>query len=60
MDLRKIRILNKLWINGKWQDSVKRKTFNVINPYDESVITDMADSTSDDVDLAVKAARDAF
>ncbi len=34
MDLSKVRILKKLFINGKWTDGVRRKTFNVINPYD--------------------------
>lgn len=60
MDLKKAKILKQLYINGKWTNGVKGKTFEVINPYDESVITSMADATNEDVDIAVKAAREAF
>ncbi|MCP4253924.1 MAG: aldehyde dehydrogenase family protein [Candidatus Scalindua sp.] len=50
----------KLFINGKWVDSVSGKTFNTLNPATEKVITSVAEGNSSDIDLAVKAAREAF
>ena len=38
MDISKVRILKQLFINGKWTNGVKGKTFDVINPSDETVI----------------------
>ena len=60
MDPKKLKILNQLFINGKWTHGVKGKTFEVINPADESVITNVHEATKEDVDIAVKAAREAF
>ncbi len=50
----------KLFINGKWVDSVSGKTFDTINPATEKVITSVAEGDSADIDLAVIAAREAF
>ncbi len=50
----------KLFINGKWVDSVSGKTFDTINPATEKVITYVAEGDSADIDLAVIAAREAF
>ena len=36
------------------------ETFRVISPIDESVVGEFAESTAEDVDRAVRAARDAF
>ncbi|MFQ5965457.1 MAG: aldehyde dehydrogenase family protein [Candidatus Scalinduaceae bacterium] len=52
--------LRKLFINGKWVDSVSGKTFSTINPATEEVITTVAEGDREDIDLAVKAARKAF
>jgi len=41
MDINKVRILKQLFINGKWTNGVKGKTFDVINPSDETVIATM-------------------
>ncbi len=60
MDLKKLKILQKLYINGKWTSGVRGKSFDVINPADESVITKVDEATNEDVDIAVKAAREAF
>jgi aldehyde dehydrogenase (NAD+) len=50
----------KLFIDGKWVDSVSGKTFDTINPAMEEVITSIAEGDSADIDLAVTAARKAF
>ncbi|XP_057866338.2 uncharacterized protein LOC131073842 isoform X2 [Cryptomeria japonica] len=50
----------KLFINGEFVDSVSGKTFETFDPRTEEVITSVSEATSEDVDLAVKAARAAF
>lgn len=60
MDVKKLKFANKLFINGKWTNGIKGKSFEVINPADESVLTRVEEATTEDVDVAVKAAREAF
>uniref|UniRef100_A0A9I9DXB8 Aldehyde dehydrogenase 1 n=1 Tax=Cucumis melo TaxID=3656 RepID=A0A9I9DXB8_CUCME len=50
----------KLFINGQFVDSVSGKTFDTIDPRTEEVIATVAAGDKEDVDLAVKAARQAF
>jgi aldehyde dehydrogenase (NAD+) len=50
----------KLLINNEWTSSLSGKTFDVINPATEEVITSVAEADKEDVDLAVKSARRAF
>jgi hypothetical protein len=50
----------QLLIDGKFVDAVSGKTFQTINPHDESVIMEVAEGDAADVDIAVKAARKAF
>jgi aldehyde dehydrogenase (NAD+) len=50
----------KLFIDGKWVDSVSGKTFDTLNPATEEVLTCVAEGDSADIDLAVTAARKAF
>ncbi|CAK9172798.1 unnamed protein product [Ilex paraguariensis] len=50
----------KLFINGKFVDSISSKTFETIDPRTEEVIARVAEGDKEDVDLAVKAARSAF
>src|SRR5271166_733934 len=50
----------RLLIDGKFRDSVSSKTFATINPATEEVITEVAEGDAADIDLAVKAARNAF
>lgn len=47
-------------IGGKWQPAKSGKTFETINPATEEVIANVAEGDVADVDLAVKAARNAF
>jgi aldehyde dehydrogenase (acceptor) (EC 1.2.99.3) len=50
----------KLFIDGKWVNSVSGKTFDTLNPATEEVITSVAEGGKADIDLAVAAARKAF
>lgn len=49
-----------LFINNEFVKAVDGKTFEVINPSDESVICSVQEATEKDVDIAVAAARKAF
>jgi aldehyde dehydrogenase (NAD+) len=49
-----------LFINNEFVKGVDGKTFEVINPTDETVITSVYEATEKDVDIAVAAARKAF
>lgn len=48
------------FIGGKWRPSVSGKTFQTVNPATEEVICEVAEGDKEDVDAAVKAARQAF
>ncbi|WP_020468342.1 aldehyde dehydrogenase family protein [Zavarzinella formosa] len=50
----------QLWIGGKSVRSVSGKTFSTINPTTGDVICQVAEGDKADIDLAVKAARQAF
>lgn len=50
----------KLFINGEFVDSVSGKTFETIDPRNGEVIAKVAEGDKADIDLAVKAAREAF
>lgn len=49
-----------LFINGEFVQSHHKKTFEVIDPSTEQKITDVYRATEEDVDIAVKAAKNAF
>ncbi|KAI3775506.1 hypothetical protein L1987_50085 [Smallanthus sonchifolius] len=50
----------KLFINGEFVDSISGNTFETINPATEEVLATVAEGRKEDIDLAVKAAREAF
>jgi aldehyde dehydrogenase (NAD+) len=50
----------ELCIGGEWRTASDGKTFEVINPADESLVGTAADATLEDVSAAVGAARTAF
>ncbi len=50
----------KLFIGGKWLDSVSGKTFATLNPATGQTICPVAEGDKADIDLAVKAARKAY
>ena len=49
-----------LFINGKWEEATGGETFDVLNPANGEVVARVAKGTKEDVDRAVKAAREAF
>jgi len=48
------------WIGGEWTNSSNGKTFEVLNPLDDSVYCYAAHGTGDDMRKAIAAARAAF
>uniref|UniRef100_A0A0E0MYQ5 Aldehyde dehydrogenase 1 n=1 Tax=Oryza rufipogon TaxID=4529 RepID=A0A0E0MYQ5_ORYRU len=50
----------KLFINGRFVDAVSGKTFETRDPRTGEVIAKIAEGDKADIDLAVKAAREAF
>ncbi|MBI2598080.1 MAG: aldehyde dehydrogenase family protein [Candidatus Diapherotrites archaeon] len=50
----------KNYINGKWVDSVSKKTLKDINPANQDIVCVVPASVKEDIDEAVKAAHEAF
>ncbi|KAF3778452.1 Aldehyde dehydrogenase family 2 member C4 [Nymphaea thermarum] len=50
----------KLFINGHFVDAVSGKTFDTIDPRTGEAIAKIAEGDKEDIDVAVKAAREAF
>ena len=50
----------KMLINGNWVDAVSGKTFPSYDPSTGEVLANVAEGDSEDINLAVKAARKAF
>jgi len=48
------------YINGQWQSPVSEQSFATINPATEETICQIPAGNADDIDAAVKAARNAF
>tara|TARA_B100001540_G_scaffold309433_1_gene325601 strand:+ start:2131 stop:3648 length:1518 start_codon:yes stop_codon:yes gene_type:complete len=53
-------VQTKLLINGEWVDGVDGGKIATIDPYDGTVIAEIAEAREADVDLAVEAAKAAF
>lgn len=49
-----------LYIDGDYEPAISGKTFNVINPATEEVIAQVSEAQTEDIDVAVAAARKAF
>ena len=49
-----------LYINGKWVKPSSESYFETVNPANEKVLAKVAHGNADDIDKAVKAARNAF
>lgn len=60
MDHIKLKEQYDLFINGKWQKPTSGKYFDTINPASLEKIANIAQANDTDVDLAVKAARNAY
>ena len=52
--------LNKLYIGGEWRDASDGATFDVLNPADETVLTDVASGTVEDALACLDTAEAAF
>jgi aldehyde dehydrogenase (NAD+) len=52
--------VKKLYINGEFVESVSGKTFETINPATEEVLAVVSEAGPEDIDIAVRAARQAF
>ncbi|MCD8078177.1 MAG: aldehyde dehydrogenase family protein [Lachnospiraceae bacterium] len=52
--------LGKMFIDGEWVESSSGETRKILNPYDASVICEVAEGTSQDAEKAIAAARRAF
>jgi len=50
----------KIFINNEFRNSMSGKTFPTINPTNGEVIVNIQEGDKSDVDLAVKAAQNAF
>ena len=50
----------KMLINGKWVDAASGKTFPTYNPATGEILAKVAEGDREDIDLAVRAARNAF
>lgn len=48
------------YINGQWLKAASERTFATINPATEQTITEVSAGNAQDIDNAVRAARDAF
>jgi acyl-CoA reductase-like NAD-dependent aldehyde dehydrogenase len=53
-------VQNKLFIDGEFIDAEARSRIPVLNPHDNSLITEVAEAQKADIDRAVEAARKAF
>ncbi|WP_377190488.1 aldehyde dehydrogenase family protein [Ruegeria meonggei] len=51
---------NQLFINGQWTDAVSGEAFGVVDPSNREVFHQVARGGQQDIDAAVRAARDAF
>ena len=51
---------NKLFINNQWVNAISGETFATINPSTGDELCQVAKAGRADVDLAVKAAKEAF
>ncbi|MGG7618417.1 aldehyde dehydrogenase family protein [Bacillus coreaensis] len=52
-----IKVLNKSYINGEWAEGESTRTYDILNPYDRSVVTSVRLATSEQLDETFKIAR---
>ena len=55
-----MRQQGQLYVGGEWITSTAERSIAVVNPATEEVIATVPDGTAEDVDRAVRAAREAF
>lgn len=59
-DFKPERIEDRLFINGEFVPSISGKKFDVVNPSTEKLAASVYEAGVEDVDAAVKAAKEAF
>ena len=52
--------MKKMFINGNWQEANSRYTREIINPFNQEIICQVAEGDRTDAKLAINAAREAF
>lgn len=52
--------IKKQYINGQWVDAIAKGTRDIINPFNQEVIARVPESTKEDTEAAILAARKAF
>ena len=52
--------IQRMYINGEWVTSKSNQTRSIINPATNEVIATVTEADREEVDIAVKAAKDAF
>ena len=55
-----VKLRDRAWIGGEFVDAASGKRFDNITPRDGSVLNEVAECDSEDVDRAVRSAREAF
>ena len=60
MNVSKLNFVKQLFIGGRFVNAAKGRTFDVINPNDETVLASIQRGTNEDIDAAVDAARNAL
>ena len=58
--MNKPQLQTQLFINNEFVDAVDGATFDVFNPFDNSLLAKVAEAKAADIDRAVAAARKAF
>ncbi len=58
--MNKPRFQTQLFINNEFVDALDGATFDVLNPFDNSLLAKVAEAKGPDIDRAVAAARKAF
>lgn len=58
--LRDKEVVECMYINGEWNESGSNEKREVINPANNEVISNVTEGTAEDVDQAVRAAKEAF
>ena len=48
------------FIHGKWQPSLNKETYSVINPATEEIIGKASKASPKDIDLALNSAKEGF
>ncbi|RWZ58009.1 betaine-aldehyde dehydrogenase [Halobacillus fulvus] len=53
-------MMKQMYINGAWVDAKYKKMRDIINPFNQEVIAQVAEGDAEDAKLAITAAREAF